>query len=374
VVIGGGVMGASTAFHLAEAGAGSVVLFEAEQLAGGSTSKSAGGVRLQFSDEVNIRLALRSLEAFERFGDRPGRDIGLHQVGYLFLLDDAADVAEFERNVALQNELGVPSRMLTPAEAQALSPLADVDGVLAASFCPRDGHCDPTAVVHGYADGARALGAHVVSNCPATGIDTAGGAITRVHTARGSVTTSVVIDVAGAWSPNIAGMVGVDLPVAPVRRPIWYTEALPDRPDPVVMTIDFTTGFYFHAEGPGLLFGMADPHQAAGFDVPLADDWLEQVSEVVARRAPRLLDVGIAGGWTGFYETTPDHNALMGEVDSPSRFLYATGFSGHGFLLGPAVGEVMRDLVLGHTPIVDVAPFSVDRFRAGRLRPEQNVV
>ena len=378
VVIGGGVMGASTAFHLAEAGAGSVVLLEAEQLAGGSTSKSAGGVRLQFSDEVNIRLALRSLDALERFAERPGGDIGLHQVGYLFLLDNAEDVAEFERNVALQNSLGVPSRMVTPAEAQALSPLADVDGVLSASFCPRDGHCDPSAVVHGYANGARTLGAHVVSGCPVTGIDTShgrsDGAITSVHTPRGSIATSIVIDVAGAWSPAIAAMVGIDLPVRPVRRPIWYTEVLPSRPDPVPMTIDFSTGFYFHAEGPGLLFGMADPDQPAGFDAPMRDDWLEQVSEVVARRAPRLLDVGIAGGWTGFYETTPDHNALMGEVASPSRFLYATGFSGHGFLLGPAVGEVMRDLVLGRTPPIDVAPFSVDRFVAGELRHEQNVV
>jgi sarcosine oxidase subunit beta len=374
VIIGGGVMGASTAFHLAEAGVRDIVLLEADQLAGGSTSKSAGGVRLQFSDSVNIALAQRSLDAFERFGTRPGADIGLHQVGYLFLLTDADDVAEFERNVAIQNSYGVPSHMLTAAEAGELSPLANVDDVLAAAFCARDGHCDPSSVVLGYANGARSLGARVITGCPVTDITVDDGVITTVHTARGSIRATVVVDVAGAWSPSIAAMVGVDLPVTPVRRPIWYTEPMPSRPAAVPMTIDFTTGFYFHSEGPGLLFGMADPDQAPGFDAPMASDWLERTVEVAAHRAPALLDVGIAGGWTGFYETTPDHNALLGEARSPSRFLYATGFSGHGFLQGPAVGEVMRDLVMGAMPVVDVAGFDVDRFAEGRARLEKNIV
>ena len=182
-----------------------------------------------------------------------------------------------------------------------------------------------------------------------------------------------MICVAGAWSPSIAAMCGVDLPVKPVARPIWYTEPMPDRPAHVPMTIDFTTGFYFHTEGPGLLFGMADPDQPAGFDAPMRPDWLEVVGEVVAHRAPALLDVGIAGGWHGYYETTPDHNALIGEAAGVSRFIYATGFSGHGFLMGPAVGEVLRDLVMGHAPAVDVSGFDVERFK-GETRPEHNVV
>lgn len=373
VIVGGGVMGASTAFHLAEAGVTNVVLLEADQLSCGSTSKSAGGVRLQFSDETNIALALRSMDAFERFGTRPGADIGLRQVGYLFLLTDPADVPIFEANTALQNSMGVPSRMITASEAGELSPLAVVDDVLAASICMRDGHATPDAVVLGYATAARDMGATVLTRCPVVGIDVDGGDITAVHTARGTVRTSTVIDVAGAWSPQIAAMVGVDLPVKPVARPIWYTEPMPTRPDKVPMTIDFATGFYFHVEGPGLLFGMADPDQPPGFDAPMRPDWLEVVGDVVAHRAPAMLEVGIAGGWHGYYETTPDHNALIGEVADVSRFLYATGFSGHGFLLGPAVGEVLRDLVLGHTPAVDVSRFDVARF-AGETRPEHNIV
>jgi sarcosine oxidase, subunit beta len=373
VIVGGGVMGASAAFHLAEAGVTDVVLLEADQLSCGSTSKSAGGVRLQFSDEINIALALRSMDAFERFAERPGAEIGLQQVGYLFLLTDPADVAVFEKNTALQNAMGVPSRMISAEEAGKLSSLAHVDDVLAASICMRDGHATPDAVVLGYATAARALGVAVATQCPVTGIDVDGDEITAVHTARGSVSTSTVICTAGAWSPRIAAMAGVDLPVQPVARPIWYTEPMPSRPAQVPMTIDFSTGFYFHTEGPGLLFGMADPDQPPGFDAPMRSDWLEVVGEVVAHRAPSLLDVGIAGGWHGFYETTPDHNALIGESATVSRFIYATGFSGHGFLMGPAVGEVLRDLVLGHATAVDVSGFDVERFK-GETRPEHNIV
>ncbi len=367
-------MGASTAFHLAEAGCTDVVLVEADQLACGSTSKSAGGVRLQFSDEINIELAKRSIAAFEDFSNRPGADIEMKQVGYLFLLTEPQHVADFQANVELQNRLGVPSRMLTAEQARELSPLIEIDDVLAATFCPRDGHVNPEMVVAGYANAARELGVRVVQQCPVTAIDVADGRVTTVHTARGSIRTGTVVCAAGVWSDAIAAMAGQSLPVVPVSRPIWYTEPMPGRPANVPMTIDFATGFYFHSEGEGLLFGMADPDQPAGFDAPTRSDWLEQTAEVVARRAPALLEVGIAGGWDGFYETTPDHNALIGELAAPNRFLSATGFSGHGFQLGPAVGEVMRDLVLGRTPPVDISAFATERFERGEARIERNIV
>jgi sarcosine oxidase, subunit beta len=373
VIVGGGVMGASAAFHLAEAGR-SVVLVEKGQLAGGSTSKAAGGVRIQFSDELNIRIAQRSIRAFEAFGTRPGADIGLHQNGYLFLFTTPEQVAMAEADVALQRSLGAPSAMLSPAEARDLSPLLNVDDVLAASFCATDGHCTPESVVFGYAAGARTLGATVLQHTEVTGIDVSGGEIVRVQTTSGPISTSVVINCAGAWSPEIGRMVGIDIPVSPVRRPIWFTEPVPSLPSNLPMTIDFTTGFYFHPEGQGLLFGMADRDQPAGFDRELRSDWLEVTSEVIASRAPALLDVGVAGGWTGFYEVTPDHNALIGESTAVSRFLYATGFSGHGFLQGPALGEILRDLVLDRTPFVDISALAVERFAGGGNRPEHRIV
>jgi sarcosine oxidase, subunit beta len=372
LVVGGGVMGTSIAFHLAEAGR-DVVLVERDALASGSTSRAAGGVRAQFSDELNIAIALRSLEAFDRFGGRPGAEIELRKVGYLFLLDREEDVRVFERSVALQNEHGVPSRLVDAAEAQRLSPLAGVDGVLAATFCPIDGHASPEAVVQGYAAGARAHGAVVVTGCELTGIEVEGGEIRAVQTSHGRVECSTLVCAAGVWSPAVAELIGLTLPVAPYLREVGFTQPLQNAGRPP-LTIDFTTSFYFHGEGQGLLFGMADPAQPPGFDVRRDPDWLEKVFGVAERRAPALCDAGIAGGWTGFYEATPDHNALIGEWEGVSRFLYATGFSGHGFLQGPAVGEIVRDLVLDRAPFVDVAPLGIERFTSDRLRPEHNII
>ncbi|MGW4384122.1 NAD(P)/FAD-dependent oxidoreductase [Kitasatospora sp. NPDC004531] len=374
VIIGGGVMGASTAYHLARAGVPDVVLVERGELAEGSTSRAAGGVRAQFSDELNIQLGARSLEAFARFGAEPGHDIGLHRAGYLFLLSEPEHVAAFEAGVRLQNSLGVPSRMTDPAEARRLSPLISTDGLLAAAFSPDDGHCTPEAVVQGYAAGARRHGATVLRHCEVLDIETHGDEITAVRTDRGRIATSTVVCTAGAWSRRIGAMVGVDLPVRPLRRQIAVTEALPERPAGLPMTIDFASTFYFHGEGPGLLVGMSDPDETYGFDTDTHDRWLPGLCAAMERRAPGLLDLRITGGWAGLYEVTPDHNALIGEATGLSRFLYATGFSGHGFLQGPAVGEVMRDLVLDREPFVDITPLSCERFAAQTLRPEVNCV
>ncbi|MDT0463280.1 NAD(P)/FAD-dependent oxidoreductase [Streptomyces gibsoniae] len=374
VVIGGGVMGTSAAYHLARAGVPDVVLVERDELAAGSTSRAAGGVRAQFSDELNIRLGARSLEAFARFAEEPGQDIGLHRVGYLFLLSTPEEVASFEAGVRLQNSLGVPSRMIDPAEARRLSPLITTDGLLAAAYSPDDGHCTPESVVHGYAAGARRHGARILRHCAATGIELHGDTITAVVTEQGRIETDTVICAAGAWSRAVAAMVGVDLPVEPLRRQIAVTEAVPYLPPGLPMTIDFTTSFYFHTEGPGLLVGMSDPDERPGFATETHDRWIPRLYAAMEQRAPALLDLRRTGGWAGLYEITPDHNALIGEASSPSRFLYATGFSGHGFLQGPAVGEVLRDLYLGRVPFVDVSPLSVERFTADAPRPEVNLV
>ncbi|CAM03152.1 sarcosine oxidase subunit beta [Saccharopolyspora erythraea NRRL 2338] len=373
VVAGGGVMGVSTAFHLAEAGV-DVLLLERDELGAGSTSKAAGGIRAMFSDPVNIELGRRSLRAFEEFAGRPGGEIDLKQHGYLFLLADPEDVAAFERSVELQNSLGVPSRMLTVEQARELSPYVEPDGLLAAAFSPTDGHCTPEAVVQGYAQGARRHGAVIRRHCEVTGIDVDDGEITGVRTAQGRVATSTVVCATGAWSAALGEMAGVELPVRPLRRQILVTEPVPGMPPRMPFTIDFSTSFYFHDEGPGLLIGMSDPDEEYGFRLGTDDAWLDGLSEAVARRAPALSEVGVAHGWAGLYEITPDHNALVGESAEVSRFLYATGFSGHGFLQGPAIGEVMRDLVLGRTPAVDVSGLSVRRFEGAEVRPEHNCV
>ena len=373
VVIGGGAIGTSITFHLAEAGV-DVCLLERDALSSGSTSRAAGGVRAQFSDPLNVEIGLRGIEAFERFAERPGGEIDFRQVGYLFLLDRSKDVETFERSVSIQNALGAPSRLVTPGEAARLSPLAGLDGVLAAAFCPLDGHASPEAVAQGYAAGARRHGATVLTSAPATGVDMEGDAVRGVATRGATIRTDTVICAAGVWSPALARTAGIELPVEPVLREVVTTAPVDDLPESIPLTVDFTTGFYFHREGPGLLLGMADRDQPAGFDAPTDPAWLERVTEVAVRRAPAFLDMGIAHGWKGYYEVTPDHNGLVGEAAGAKRFLYATGFSGHGFMQAPAVGEIVRDLVLGRTPFVDIEPLSVERFARAALRPEHNVI
>lgn len=228
--------------------------------------------------------------------------------------------------------------------------------------------------MHGYATAARAYGARILRHNDVTGIEVHGDRITAVTTSIGRITTGTVICAAGPWSRAIGAMVGVDLPVVPLRRQVAVTEPVGGLPPDLPMTIDFTTSLYFHSEGPGLLLGMSDPDERPGFATDTHDRWIPRLAAAMERRAPALLDLRRTGGWAGLYEVTPDHNALIGEATSVSRFLYATGFSGHGFLQGPAVGEVVRDLYLGRVPFVDVSPLSAGRFAADAPRPEANRV
>jgi sarcosine oxidase subunit beta len=373
VIVGGGVMGASIAFHLAEAGMRDVLLLERDALASGSTARAAGGVRTQFSDELNIRIALRSIEAFMAFGERPGWEIDLHQVGYLFALTTPEQVAAFTQGVELQNSLGVPSRILTPDEVGGLNPLIRLDDVLAGAFCPLDGHATPEAAVQGYASAARMHGATLVTGCDVQDIEVEGGDIRAVVTSRGRVETGTVICTAGAWSRAVGEMVGFELDVTPLRRQVLVTEPVTGLPPVLPMTIDFANGFYFHREGAGLLMGV-NFEETPGFKLDYDEGWLPELFEAIEHRAPSLASIGVQSTWAGLYEVSPDHNALIGEAGGISRFLYATGFSGHGFLQAPAVGEIVRDLVLGNEPFVDVAALSADRFSRGDQRPERNII
>jgi sarcosine oxidase, subunit beta len=374
VIIGGGVMGVSAAYHLAAAGVRDVVLVERDTLGSGSTSRAAGGVRTQFSDRVNIDLAVRSRETYQHFRERFGQEIDFRPVGYLFLLDSADTVRDFERNVARQNDLGLPNRMISPEEARRLSPLITTEGLLAAAYSPMDGHCTPESVVLGFAGAARRHGAHLVTHCAATAVDVDGGEIVAVRTQGGRIRTDTVICTAGAWSRQVGEWVGVDLPVDPLRRRVVVSEPLFDQPLEIPFTIDFGTTCYYRAEGKGLLLGMSDHSETPGFKLNRTDAWLPTLSQLLQRRAPALLTAGIASGWAGLYETTPDHNALVGEAGTVGRFIYAAGFSGHGFMMGPAIGEVLRDLYLGREPFTDVGGLNADRLAGTYVRSELNIV
>jgi len=330
-----------------------VVLLERDTLASGSTSKSAGGIRAQFADELNIRIALRSLAEFEAMDE-----IGFRRDGYLFLLDREEDVAAFRDALALQGSLGVPSRELSPTEAAELLPQLSLDGILAAAYCPTDGYATPEAVVQWY---ARESGATVLQGCRATAVDMRGGRIEAVETTGGRIATGTVVCCAGVWSKEVGALAGVALPVEGEARSMWFTPQDGGLPERVPLTIDFSTGFYFHREGPGLAFGGRERA-------------LEEVAEAAARRLPALADLPVQSTWWGWYDVSPDWNALVGEAEAPSRFLYATGFSGHGFQQAPAVGEHLAELVVGREPTLDLSAFSATRFARGAERPEAFVV
>ena len=361
VIVGGGAVGTSVAWHLTELGITDVVLLERDALGSGSTSKSAGGIRAQFADELNVRIALCSLAELESFEERHGVDIGLVQAGYLFLLDSEEDADRFRAALALQQRLGVPSREISPADAEAIVPGLVTDDLVAATFCPTDGYATPEAVVAGWASSARDRGVRIRQGETVSEIELDVGRIAAVVTPRARIATDTVVCAAGAWSREVAGLLGIELPVHGERRALHFSPESGGLPTPVPLTVDFATGLYFHSEGDGLVFGARETE-------------LEEVAEHAARRLPLLAELPVRSSWTGLYEMSPDHNAIVGELAEPGRFLYATGFSGHGFQQAPAVGEHLAELIAGHEPTLDLSPFTLDRFATGAVREERFVI
>ncbi len=373
-IIGGGAMGVSTALHLARSGVGSIVVIERDLLGSGSSAKPLGGVRATFSDPGNIVLAQRSLEAYERFGAEFGVDIGLRQVGYLFLCRTENELAAVDASTELQNRLGGSSEIVDPVRAVQLNPFIDPSVLLGASFSPRDGYAQPAQVVHGYADAARSMGVVFSEQTEVTAIDTYDGKVTAIRTSRGVLRTDTVICAAGAWSQRIGEMAGVFLPVVPVRRQIGFTGPLMQPMPTVPFTLDLGSTLYFHNAGDGLLLGISDAGQSPGFGREFSYEWVPAFDEAAAIVAPSLAGAKLKGGWAGLYENTPDHNALIGRAPAPRNFLYATGFSGHGFLQAPAVGELVTDLFLERDSFMDPHPFRADRFRDAEALSEVHII
>ncbi|MCR6481731.1 FAD-binding oxidoreductase [Amycolatopsis sp. OK19-0408] len=375
VVIGGGVIGVSCAFRLAEAGV-DVLLLERGGLGEGSTAKAAGGIRSSFTSRVNVELGLRGLAAYSAFSRDFGVEIDFRRDGYLYLLTDPADVTAIGHSAELQREYGVRSHLLDPAEAAGVLPLLRTDGIVAALWSPDDAKATPDAVVQGYAKAARACGAKLRTGVEVTGIERDGDTLAGVNTTAGFVRTGAVVCAAGAWSGKVGELAGLDLPVRPFRRQVVFTGPVAGLPERVPLTIELPSAFYCHREGPGLAMSFSEDDGFPGFDTRYeAGDWLPRLAELAGRRIPAVLDAGIRATWAGLYETTPDRNQIIGESVLVSRFFYATGFSGHGFQMGPAAGELVRDLYLGRPTAVDIAALDVRRFETVDTAPvERHIV
>lgn len=376
VIVGGGVMGASTAYHLARGGCPRVVVLERGRLFGSeATGKCAGGVRYQFDTAIHIALSLLSLPMLDRFEDELGQAIDRRRCGYLFVLTRECDVTEFQRQVILQNQLGVPTRWLDGDEIRRRLPGMHYPDALGGTWGPDDGLADPSGVVQGYIRGARRLGATCLNDVTVTGIRTAHGRVRGVETTRGPIEAPVVVNAAGPWAGQIGRMAGVHVPVVPVRRQIAVTTPVPDLPADFPFVIDFARSLYFHREGRGLLTGMSNHDQAVGFDQRVDDDWELVHLEAACHRMPMLQHVGIASRWAGLYENSPDAHPILGAVDELAGFYCITGFSGHGFMHGPASGLLLAEEILhGRATTLDISSLRMSRFRTGAGAREYNVV
>ncbi len=374
VIVGGGVHGASVAYHLATKGVRDIVVLERDRLGAGSTSRNAGGGRLQFSTEINVRLSQRSLPRWERFADEMGVDIGLHQVGYLILITSERDVAPFERSLAMWSRLGVPAQRLDQHAVREIFPELQVDDLRFATFCAKDGYLDSTSLLNGYVARARALGVRFREGEPVTAIDRASAGISGVRTPKGAIATETLVNAAGPWAAQVGALCGVDLPITPLRRQVFVTDPVPGLEHDFPLTVEMATSFYFRRESGGVLMGMADPADKPGFDDSVNWDFLPTIVERGLERLPPLERAKVKTGWAGFYEDTPDKHPILGRIAGVPGFICVAGFSGHGLMHAPAAGEAIAELIVDGKTTLDISALSFDRFARGELIREHNVI
>ncbi len=369
VVIGGGIVGCSVAYHLVKMGGRGVALLEKDLVCFGSTGKSAGGIRVQFSSELNIRLSLEALKILAGFQEEFGVDPGFRQTGYLFLATTEAELAMFRQNVALQQGFGIPVEVLGPEEIRRRVPILRVDDVAGGTFCPWDGHASPHEVTHAFAAAARRLDARIHEGRAVTELAVEERKVVAVETSAGPIECGAVVICAGPYAGHVGAMAGVELPVKPYRRQLFVTKPLAGLPEFLPLTIDFHRGWYFRREGEGILFsGPKDPDSSFNTHVDWED--LEAIVATAIHRVPLLAKAEVLRGWAGTYDITPDHNPLLGAVPGVGGLYVAAGFSGHGFMHGPIAGRLMAELILDGKPSIDISPFAPDRFARGAAIPE----
>jgi sarcosine oxidase subunit beta len=367
VIIGGGVVGCSIAYHLARRGLRDIVVVERDSVGSGTTSKAAGGIRAQFPTETEVRFSQEAIRVFENFQEEFGVDIGYRKIGYLFLVSAADDLRGFEERMALQRRLGVDVRRLTPGDAGKLVPALRVDDLIAAVWGPEDGMAGPAEVTGAFARRARELGARIVEGVEVTGIDLEGGRVRGVRTAQGRIDTPWIVNAAGPSAARVGRLAGLDLPVLPRRRHIFFTEPFPDLPGPVPLTTDRGSGFYFRKEMEQVLLSPGDVEDV-GDDPGVAVDWgrVERTVQMAVHRIPIIENARIAGGWAGLRPLTPDDHAIIGPAPGLEGMFLAIGFGGHGFQHSPATGRHVAEWMLEGRPSMDLSLFDPARFAAGR--------
>jgi sarcosine oxidase, subunit beta len=373
LIIGGGIVGASIAYHLTAAGEKNVLdvlIVERESHQGkGSTGKSMGGVRAQFSTPVNIQMSLYAIPFYSTFEERLGQPCGYRPQGYLFLATNRSHLDYLTANQKTQRSLGLKNvEMIASDDLKKDYPQLRMDDVLAASFCSTDGFVDPYSAMTGFTAVAIENGARILRGTEVTGVEHVGSDF-LVRTTKGDFTAPIIVNAAGPWAAEIAKMVGIELPVKPLRRMLIPTEPFSDFPHTSPMIIDMSNGFHFRPEALGFLLAWNDPEEnTSGYNTDFDAGFIEKVLTRAADRVPCFenLAVNPKRCWAGLYEMTPDHHAILGPVPEVPGFFLANGFSGHGVMHAPATGKILSDLILhGHTAIADAHKLRLGRFAEG---------
>jgi sarcosine oxidase subunit beta len=379
IVIGSGIVGSSVAYHLAEAGCSNVLVIEREPHQGkGSTGKSMGGVRAQFTTPVNIQLSLYSINFFAEFEERVGHPADYRAHGYLFCATSERHLEYLKANRQRQMALGLNNvELVTREDILKMVPQLYGDDILGGTFCPTDGFVDPHSVMMGFMLNARERGVRLWLDTEVTGINLKNDQVSGVETTRGSVAAPVVVNAAGAWAAAVARMAGEDLPVEPLRRQLVPTEPFDKLPHRFPMVIDMGTGFHFRREGKGILLAWNDPDETPGFKTDFDPSFVEKILTRAAARVPCLAEAEVnpRRAWAGLYEMTPDHHAIIGPAPRVKGLYFVNGFSGHGVMHSPASGRIAADLILhGRSELVAANKLGVGRFEAGELLEETAVL
>jgi sarcosine oxidase subunit beta len=373
VIVGAGIMGVSTAYHLARRRAGRVVVVERDGVCAGSTALASGGIRHQYTNRIGVELTLQSIETYERFEDEFGVNPRFRQHGYLILVTTEAEHAQAQRSVALQRSLGVDVTLLSPEETRKRFPYLATDDLRGATWSPRDGYADPYLVTTAMAARARELGVTIRTGCEVTGFARVADGVEGVVTADGPVSAPAVVIATGAWSGVVGRLAGVEIPVAPLRRSKFITAPFPFEaiPEATPFVIDPGQGISLRREGAGILLGIGRREAAGSFSTAL--DWAlaEPLVERAVRRAPVLADAQLMRTWSGLYEMTPDQTGIVSTVPGVAGLHVIAGFSGHGFMHGPIAGQLMAELILdGRATTVEAGPLALDRFARGETNVE----
>jgi sarcosine oxidase subunit beta len=373
VIIGGGVVGCSIAYNLAKLGAKNIILLEKNTLASGATGRCGAGIRQQFGTKMNCILARESIKIFENLSQELEYDIELNQGGYLILAYTEKEVNQFKKNIALEQSLNIKARLITVEEAKEIVPPLNTEGILAATFCPTDGHANPFKTNFAYAEAAERLGVKIHTFTEVKEIETENHKIVAVNTDKGKVLTPIVVNAAGGYSGIIGKMVGVDLPVYSQRHQILITEPLDPLFRPMLMS--FSRNFYCQQTPHGsIIMGFGDPNERKDGNIGSSWQFAQEMAQKMTAVLPLLKEVSMVRQWAGLYNMSPDAQPILGEHPQIEGFYMAIGFSGHGFMLAPITSKLIAELILKERTSLPIDKLDIGRFERGELIIEPSVV